>query len=171
MTTKLISDISTSQSSWSDNDLIEGQQSGGTSVKSLWSVVKSSLKTYFDTLYGATVTQTFTNKRITKRITTLTTSATPTINTDNCDMVTITALSDVITSMTTNLSGTPTIGQSLIIRFLDAGVAKGITWGSSFASRGATLPTTTVAGKYLYVGFLWNAVASTWDCVAVANEA
>ena len=49
-------------------------------------------------------TQTLTNKRITKRVTTITTHATPTINTDNCDVVTITALGEAITSMTTNLS-------------------------------------------------------------------
>ena len=105
------------------------------------------------------------------RTTTETSSATPTINTDNTDMHTITALAAAITSMTTNLSGTPVNGQKLIIRIKDDGTARGITWGASFASRGATLPTTTVLGKYQYNGFMWNSTTSTWDCVATINEA
>lgn len=116
-------------------------------------------------------TQTLTNKRITKRVTTITSSATPTINTDNCDVVTITALGEAITSMTTNLSGTPTNFQSLIIRMLDDGTGRAITWGDSFAAKGVTLPTTTTASKLLTVGFLYNTVTSKWECIASAEEA
>ena len=72
--------------------------------------------------------------------------------------------------MTSGLSGTPVNGQKLIIRFLDAGVAKGITWGTSYASRGATLPTTTVVSKFMYVGLIWNSTTSTFDCVSVVTE-
>lgn len=118
-----------------------------------------------------TNTVTLTNKRITPRITTITSSATPTVNTDNCDCVTITALAAAITSMTTNLSGTPTNFQKLIYRIKDDGTARAITWGASFAARGVALPTTTVLGKVLQVGFLYNTVTSTWDCVASAQEA
>lgn len=108
--------------------------------------------------------------RVTGRVSTITSSATPTLNTDNTDMFTVTALATAITSMTTNLSGTPTGFQKLVVRIKDDGTARGITWGASFASRGATLPTTTTLGKYTYVGFIWNSTASTWDCVAVVTE-
>lgn len=123
-----------------------------------------------------TTAQTLTNKtlnssRLNPRTTTETSSATPTINTDNTDIHTITALATAITSMTTNLSGTPVNGQKLIVRIKDDGTARGITWGASFASRGATLPTTTVLGKYQYNGFIYNSTTSTWDCVATVNEA
>lgn len=101
---------------------------------------------------------------------TVTSSATPTINTDTTDIFTITALATAITSMTTNLSGTPVNGQKLIIRIKDDGTARAITWGALFASRGATLPTTTVLGKYTYVGLIYNSTAAVWDCVAVADE-
>lgn len=101
---------------------------------------------------------------------TVTSDAAPTINTDTTDIFTITALATAITSMTTNLSGSPVNGQNLILRFLDNGTARTITWGASFVSRGATLPTTTVASKYLYVGLKYNSVASVWDCVAVSQE-
>jgi len=104
------------------------------------------------------------------RTNTVASHATPTINTDTTDDFTITALAEAITSMTTNLSGTPVNGQKLIIRIKDNGTARAITWGASFASRGATLPTTTVLSKYLYVGFIYNSTAAVWDCVSVANE-
>ncbi len=98
-------------------------------------------------------------------------SATPSINTDIISHFSITALAVAITSFTTNLTGTPIDGQKLTIRILDTGSAKAISWGAKFVARGVDLPTTTVAGKYLYVGFIYNSVAVVWDCIAVANEA
>ena len=109
--------------------------------------------------------------RLKARITTIVSSATPTVNTDNTDFVTITALAAAITSMTTNLSGTPANGDKLLYRIKDDGTARAIAWGASFANRGATLPTTTTLGKVTYVGLIWNSVASTWDCVAAITEA
>jgi hypothetical protein len=108
--------------------------------------------------------------RINPRTTTEVSSATPTINTDNTDTHTITALAEAITSFTTNLSGTPVNGQKLIIRIKDDGTARAIAWGASFADRGATLPTTTVLGKYHYIGLIYNSTASVWDCVAAIVE-
>jgi len=116
-------------------------------------------------------TETLTNKRVTPRITSITSHATPTINTDNCDCVTITAQAEAITSMTTNLSGTPTNFQKLIIRIKDNGTARAITWGTSFEAKGVALPTTTVVSKVLTVGFIYDTVTSKWGCVASAQEA
>ena len=116
-------------------------------------------------------TQTLTNKRVTPRITTITSDATPTINTDNCDCVTITALAITITSMTTNLSGTPVNFQKLIIRIKDDGTARGITWGASFEAKGVALPTTTAITGALTVGFIYDSVSAKWGCVASAQEA
>lgn len=128
------------------------------------------LTTPSGTVVGTSDTQTLTNKRITPRITTITSSATPTINTDNCDCVTITALAVAITSMTTNLSGTPNNFDMLMIRFKDDGTARAITWGTSYASSQSTLPTTTVISKVLTVGLLWDSVKSKWVCLAVDQE-
>lgn len=116
-------------------------------------------------------TDTLTNKRITPRVTTITSHATPTINTDNCDAVTITAQAEAITSMTTNLSGTPTNFQRLLIRIKDDGTARAITWGPSFQSGSATLPGTTVAGKTLMVGLIHDSVDSKWTCEATGSRA
>lgn len=103
-----------------------------------------------------------------KLISSITSSATPTINTDNVDMFRITALAANITSMTTNLSGTPVIGQTLWISITDDGTPRTISWGASFEASTVPLPTTTVASTRLDIGFVWNSVTSKWRCVAVA---
>lgn len=112
-------------------------------------------------------TNTLTNKRITKRVGTTTSSATPTINTDNVDMYTLTAQAVDITSFTTNLSGTPTDGQTLWIAITGT-AARAITWGASFEASTVALPTTTVSTNRLDVGFVWNTATSKWRCIASA---
>jgi hypothetical protein len=112
-------------------------------------------------------TATLTNKRVTPRTGTTTSSATPTINTDNVDFYSITAQTEAITSFTTNLSGTPTDGQKLWIAITGT-AARAITWGASFEASTVALPTTTVSTNRLDVGFVWNPVTSKWRCVAVA---
>lgn len=115
-----------------------------------------------------TATGTLTNKRVTRRVVTVTQSATPAINTDNTDVASITALAQAITSMTSSLTGTPVDGDSLVVRITDNGTARGITWGSSFEASTVALPTTTAISAMLVTGFIWNTVTSKWRCVAVA---
>lgn len=117
------------------------------------------------TVVGTSDTQTLTNKRITPRVSTTTSSATPTINTDNVDMYGLTAQAADITSFTTNLSGTPTDGQKLWI-YVVGTAARAITWGASFEAGSVALPTTTVTTQRLDVGFVWNAATSKWRCMA-----
>ena len=119
------------------------------------------------TLGIETATLTLTNKRITKRVRSITSAAQPTINTDNCDYVDITALATNITSMSANLSGTPTIGQTLWISIVGT-AQRTIAWGNKF--EGELLPGKVDNGKRLDVGFIWNAVTSKWRCVAVNHE-
>jgi hypothetical protein len=128
-----------------------------------------TLPTATDTLVARTTTDTLTNKRITKRTTsTAGPGATPSMNTDNFDEFYFTALAAAITSMTTNLTGTPNVGDTLIVGLTDNGTARAITWGASFESSTVTLPATTVISALLLVGFKWNSVTSKWRCTAVA---
>lgn len=116
-----------------------------------------------------TATRTLTGARITRRSTTTAgPGATPTINTDNVDYAEFTALAAAITSMTTNLTGTPVRGDTLWISFTDNGTARAITWGATFEASTVPLPTTTVISTRLDVGFMWNVATSKWRCVAVA---
>ena len=128
----------------------------------------SRVKNVGSQVVGTTDTNTLTNKRITARSGTVASSATPTINTDNVDYYSITALAAAITSFTTNLSGTPTIGQTLWISIKDNGTARAITWGASFEASTIALPTTTVISTRLDVAFIWNEATSVWRCVGVA---
>jgi collagen type VII alpha len=102
---------------------------------------------------------------------TITSSATPTINTGSSEItfVNITALATAITNMSTNLSGSPAAGYRMFFRIKDNGTARAITWGTSFAARGVALPTTTVISKELTVGFIYN--GTNWGCVASVQEA
>jgi hypothetical protein len=117
-----------------------------------------------------TAIQNLTNKRVTPRILTVASSATPAINTDNGDVAVIESLATNITSLTTNLTGAPTDGQRLILRIKDNGSARTISHGASFANRGATMLSTTTAGKWSYEIFVYNSTAAVWDCVGVLTE-
>ena len=112
----------------------------------------------------ASSTTTLTNKRLTPRVGSTTSSATPSINTDNVDIYKLTAQAEDITSFTTNLTGTPTDGQVLIIEITGT-AARTITWGASFEASTVALPTTTVTTNMLAVGFLYNSVTSKWRCM------
>lgn len=128
------------------------------------------------TVVGTSDTQTLTNKRITKRSVTVTVAAEPAINTDNGDVFRIGVTGDLvdlaITSLTTNLTGTPTHGQMICLEFLDDGTARSITHGASFrAGTNFTLLTTTTLSKLCRELFQWDSADSKWDCVGVWIEA
>lgn len=124
------------------------------------------------TVAGIATTQTLTNKRVTKRLSTSSApGATPSSNTDNYDIFQFTGLNTAITSMTTNLSGTPVAGDMVEFMFLDDGTARAITWGASFADGGlVSLPTTTVISTVLRVLVQYQTAASLnkWVCIAKA---
>lgn len=113
-------------------------------------------------------TATLTNKRITKRVGTTTTSSSITIDADSYDLYTITALAEGTTINAP--TGTHTNGQPLLIRIKDNGTGRAISWNSVFRVVGVTLPTTTVTSKYNYVGAVWNSADSKWDVVTSLQE-
>ena len=92
--------------------------------------------------------------------------ATPTLNTDAYGVFHFTVVSTDITSMTTNLSGTPVDGDSIRISFTDNGTARAITWGLGFEDASSTLPHSTIATIRLDVGFIWDSETNKWRCVA-----
>lgn len=111
-------------------------------------------------------TSTLTNKRITARVASTTDDATAEINCDTTDQYELSAIANATTFTVT---GTPTDGQKLIIRFKDAGAAKGLTF-TGFTALGVTIPTTTVESKWGYVGAVYNLAATTWHILAVGQE-
>lgn len=104
-------------------------------------------------------------------VTTITSSATPTVNTDTSNSVNITALATAVTSFTTGLSGSPQSMQKLTYRIKDNGSPQTLAWGASFEACGVALPTTTTASKRTTVGFIYDSGTSKWGCVASVTEA
>jgi Glycosyl hydrolase family 26 len=121
-----------------------------------------------DTIVSRATTDTLTNKRYTARVLSVTNgTGTPTLDTDNYDVFEMTAQSAAITSMTTNLTGTPNDGDELRIRITDNGTSHSIVWGAKFEQGefagglpGFTVPSTRMDNK-----FEWNAVTSAWRLV------
>lgn len=117
-------------------------------------------------------TKTLTNKRVTRRVVSTAQGATPSINSDNGDVFSITGLNTAITSLTTNLTGTPTANQMMLIEITDDGTGRAITHGASFASTStSTLATTTVANKKLMELFMWSTALSKWELMDVRQSA
>lgn len=114
-------------------------------------------------------TATLTNKRITPRVTSTASSATPTPNADTDDQYQLTALAAGATFAAP--TGTPTEGQSLIVRIKDNGTARTLAWNAIYRAIGVALPTTTVLSKTMYVGLRYNATDTRWDMLAVSVEA
>ncbi len=144
--------------------------STGTRITKIWGTDIES--TNAPTVGGTSIyadTATLTNKRITSRVWTAVSDATPDVDTDDYDAVTITAQAAAITDM--NFTGTPTNFQKIVVRIKDDGTGRAITWGSDFEAKGVSLPTTTTASKVLTVGFIYDTVTSKWGCVASAEEA
>lgn len=123
---------------------------------------------------GTTDTQTLSGKRITARVNAQTTTTSPWAwNSDSYDQQSFSALANALTINAD--AGTPTDGQKVVFRFKDNGTARTLTWTTgttnSFRVVGASLPGTTVAGKTIYVGCIYNALDSRWDAVAYTQEA
>lgn len=86
------------------------------------------------------------------------------------DVVIATALSQATTIAAP--TGSAVQGEKLVIRLKDNGIsARALTWNAIYRAVGVTLPTTTILGKTVYCGFIYNFTDTKWDCVAVAQEA
>jgi hypothetical protein len=96
---------------------------------------------------------------ISRRVGSVASSATPTINTDTVDQFNITLLATAITSFTTNLSGSPDDGDELTVRITSDGTIRAIAWGAKFTG---TLLTTTAANKTHTQVLRYDASIAKW---------
>jgi hypothetical protein len=81
----------------------------------------------------------------------------------------VTALA--VSANVTAPTGVAQDGQKLTYRIIDNGSAQTLTWDPIYQVIGTTLPVTTVASKYVYVGVIYNSQETTWDVVSVAQQA
>jgi hypothetical protein len=127
----------------------------------------------FRTAIGAgTVTladaQTLTNKRINPRVSSTADTTTLTPDVSAFDQYNLTAQARALTVAAP--TGTPVDGTKLILRILDNGTSRAITWNATYISFGVPLPAATTADKTLYVGCIYNANNSRWDVIAVNQQ-
>jgi len=104
---------------------------------------------------------------INPRVVTTTDDATAVIDVGVTDVYELTAIANATTF---TLTGTPVDGQTLLIRFKDAGVSKALTW-TGFTELWVALPAATTAGKWHYVGVKYNLGNTSWNVLAVKEEA
>jgi len=67
-------------------------------------------------------------------------------------------------------SGAPASVNSLLIRIKDNGTPRTLAFNAIYRVIGVELPTTTVAGKTIYLGCKYNSADSKWDVLAVGSE-
>lgn len=120
------------------------------------------------TVVTTDATQTLTNKRLTPRVISVATATTLTPPADTCDTYDVTALA---TGAAVGVpSGTATNSQKILIRIYSAAV-QALSWNAIYQPIGVTLPSTTAAGKWTYIGIVYNTAATKWDVIAVGQQA
>ena len=107
--------------------------------------------------------------RINPRTSTVADTATLTPDISTHDQFNLTAQAQALTVAAP--TGTPVDGNKLILRILDNGTARAITWNATYTVIGTTLPTTTTINKMIYVGCIYNSTNTRWDVVAVTTQA
>ena len=114
-------------------------------------------------------TATLTNKIITNRIVTATTTATLTVNADTTDIAILTAQSGALSIAAP--TGTPVNGQPLMIR-ITAAAAETFSWNAIFRARSdQALSATATAGKDMSFGFEYNTTAVKWQLMGIVVAA
>lgn len=100
-----------------------------------------------------------------EEFTTIASSATPTPTGGSLkNFFTVTALAEAATFAVP--SGTPVLGNRLVIRIKDNATARDLGWNAVYRAIGVALPTTTTLSKTMYLGFIYNYVDSKWDLLA-----
>jgi hypothetical protein len=96
----------------------------------------------------------------------------PAPDTSTTDLYVITALAGAAVIGAPAPSGAaPVDGQGLMFRIKDNSTARALSWNAIYrAGADVILPTTTVASKTMYVGFIYNAADSKWDLVSTLGN-
>ena len=140
----------------------------GSGIAKVTSGVLSTVTAPSGAIVGDTDTQTLTNKRITKRVTTLTSSTTYTCPGDTSDQCYMAMTGSAGTLTVAAPTGTPVDGDQLILRFLCTN-AQTFSWNTIFIdSPTVPRPTTCPAGTTteFMVGVIYSGNKTKWQVIA-----
>jgi hypothetical protein len=114
------------------------------------------------------VTSGINSTRITKRVLLISgsSSGTPAYSTDLYDVLHIEYQTAAITSFTTSGTGTPVDGDTFRISVMSTVSGIPLTFGTNFEASTTALPTTTISGVRLDMGFFWNTETNKWRLMA-----
>lgn len=144
----------------------------GTEIDTEFNNIATAISTKQDSSTAGDVTltgtQTLTNKRINPRVSSTASTATLTPDVSAFDQYNLTAQAAALTVAAP--TGTPVDGNKLILRILDNGTSRAITWNATYTSFGVPLPAATTINKTLYVGCIYNANNTRWDVIAVNQQ-
>lgn len=56
------------------------------------------------------------------------------------------------------------------IKIRDNGTARALTWNATWVPIGLTLPTTTIAGKWMYVSYKYSSTDAKFHIVGIARQ-
>jgi hypothetical protein len=108
------------------------------------------------------------NTEIEPRVDTQASENPPAPDESTTDLYELTALA---ANVTFSSPGAGINGQKLMMRIRDNGTARTLGWNAVYVAAGATLPTTTVANKWMHLGFIYNTTINKWQLIAKAEEA
>lgn len=103
------------------------------------------------------------------RVQSISSAASITPDADITDLVDITALA--VAASIEAPTGEPQNGARLMFRIKDAGSSRSLSWAGVYASGGLPLPSATVPGKTMHLGFLFNSNTAKWALIASLTEA
>jgi hypothetical protein len=109
---------------------------------------------------------------IVRRTTSTASNTAPAPDISSTDLYAITALAGAAVVAAPTASGAAASdGQGLMFRIKDNGTARALSWNAIYrAGSDVILPTTTVVGKTMYVGFIYNATDAKWDLVSTLGN-
>jgi hypothetical protein len=104
-----------------------------------------------------------------RRTTSVASDAAPAPSLVSTDLYEITALA--ANTILQAPTGTPSNGQTLMFRIKDNGTARTIAYTSVYrAPVEIPFPSTTVVGKWTYLGFIYNGADAKWDLLAAVSN-
>ena len=91
-------------------------------------------------------------------------------NADMDDVVSITRQAEPLHVSNPSHAAALVDGHRLVLRIRDNGTSQDIVFGALYRGFSVPLPNSTVSGKTMYLGFVWNAADEKWDLIAFTTQ-